>query len=50
MKIERKNRYDATSNKMVKKYTIKEIFRDNWDNFVYAMEKQWKSTFFRTHF
>jgi len=42
MKTEQKYRYDATSNKVVKKYTVKEIFRDNWDNFVEEMEKQGK--------
>jgi hypothetical protein len=43
MKTERKYRYDATSNKMVKQYTIKEIFQDNWDDFVIEMAKQGKS-------
>jgi len=37
MKTEQKYRHDATSNKMVKKYTIKEILQDNWDEFVVEM-------------
>ena len=43
MKTEGKYRYDAASNKMVKKYTIKEIFQENWDDFVMEMEKQGKA-------
>ena len=43
MKTARKYRYDAASNTMVKKYTIKEIFQDNWDDFVEEMEKQGKT-------
>jgi len=43
MKTEQKYRYDSTSNKMVKKYTIKEIFQDNWDDFVLEMERVCKS-------
>jgi len=42
MKKEEKSRYDADSNKVVKAYTIKEIFRDNWDDFVGKMKKQSK--------
>ena len=42
MKTEREYRYDATSNKMVKKYTIKEILQDNWDEFVLEMASQGK--------
>ena len=40
---DRKHRYDASANKIVKAYTIKEIFRDNWDEFVRAMAKQGKT-------
>jgi len=43
MKTERKYRYDVASNKMVKQYTIKEIFRDNRDDFVDEMERQGKA-------
>ena len=43
MKTEQKYKYDATTNTMVKKYTIKEIFQDNWDNFLLEMEKQGRS-------
>ena len=43
MRPERKYRYEATINKMVKKYTIKEIFQDNWDEFVDEMTKQGKT-------
>ena len=43
MITERKHRYDTATNKMVKAYTIKEIFSDNWDNFVCEMEKQGKT-------
>ena len=43
MKTEQKYRYDATSNKIVKAYTIKEIFQDNWDDFVIEMAKQGKA-------
>ena len=30
----RAKRYDILSNQIVEKFTIKEIFRDNWDKFV----------------
>jgi len=30
----RAKRYDALSNQIVDKFTIKEILRDNWDKFV----------------
>ena len=43
MKSEQKYSYDATNNKVVRKYTIKEIFRDNWDDFVLEMVKQGKA-------
>jgi len=43
MKTEQKYRYDATSNRMVRAYTIKEIFQDNWDNFVISMAKRGKT-------
>ena len=42
MKTERECRYDATTNKMMKKYTIKEILQDNWDHFVQEMAHQGK--------
>ena len=42
MKTEREYRYDATNNKMVKKYTIKEILQDNWDDFVSEMAHKGK--------
>lgn len=31
-------KYHVVNNKMARKYTIKEIFADNWDNFVESME------------
>lgn len=42
MRTEQKYRYDAASNKMVKKFTIKEILQDNWDRFQQEMAKQGK--------
>jgi len=44
MKTEREYRYDATTNKMIKKYTIKEILPDNWDQFVQEGTSRQKST------
>jgi len=43
MKTEKTYKYDAATNKVVKKYTIKEIFRDNWDDFVDEMRGQGKA-------
>jgi len=42
MKTERKYRYDATTNKMLEKYSIKEILQDNWDDFVFEMAQRGK--------
>jgi hypothetical protein len=42
MKTEQKYRCDIHSGKMVKAYTIKEIFQDNWDDFVLEMLSQGK--------
>jgi hypothetical protein len=42
MRTEKKYRYDANENKMVKKYTIKEILQDNWDDFQQEMAAQGK--------
>jgi hypothetical protein len=42
MRTEQRYRYDASENKMVKKYIIKEILADNWDDFVYEMRQQGK--------
>ena len=43
MKTTQKYRYDAVGNKIVKAYTIKEIFRDNWNDFVCEMARQGKA-------
>jgi len=42
MKTEQKYRCDIRSGKMVKAYTIKEIFQDNWGDFVLEMSRQGK--------
>jgi len=42
MKKEQEYRYDATNNKMAKKYTIKKILQNNWNKFVSEMALQGK--------